>query len=171
MNGSDAIRTAMCCIFDRIIDALRQLTYSSEPDIDFVDCLCMALRLNRAEIWNKVVEEIPEPKGWARLQSDGSTATPAKKKPMKSSTALAGEPESSEEELPATRYKYQEYEIFVSPGLGGEQYGTFRVSDGGSGVKRIVSKKMPMVADRNEAQRNLDRFADASGLDKIVGEE
>lgn len=163
MNGTDAIQTAVYGVFDRIIDQLRQLTYSSAPDVSFPDNLCIALKLDRESIWSKVLEEIPESKAWTKLKPDETPKTAAAKK--------KSEKQIPEEELPATRYDYQGHEIFVSAGLGGKEYGTFRVSNGGSGLKRIVSKKMPMVADRNEAQRNLDKFASDNSLKKTASEE
>lgn len=162
MNGVDAIRSAVYGVFDRIVDQLRQLTYSSDPEVEFPNNLCAALKLDRETIWTKVIEEIPEPKSWAKLDTDGKPKTSASKK--KTRKTEKQEEVGSSEELPATRYNYRGHEIFVSAGLGGKEFGTFRVSNGGSGLKRIVSKKMPMVSDKNEAQRNLDKFAKDKSL-------
>jgi ParB/RepB/Spo0J family partition protein len=170
MNGSDAIQTAAYCVFDRIVDQLRQLTYASEPDFEFANNLCTALKLDRDAIWNKVLEEIPEPKGWANLNADGKLKKVTTKKKKSISDLIEGVP-IDESALPATRYNYQEHEIFVSAGLGGKEFGTFRMSNGGSGLKRIVSKKMPMVADRNEAQQNLDKFAKDNRLEEMDSKE
>jgi ParB/RepB/Spo0J family partition protein len=163
LNGQEALIDAMYCVFDRIVDQLRQLTYCPKPDIDFPNNLCAALRLDHEAIWNKVLEEIPEPKAWAKLEGHEAPKTVPKKKKLSDlvdeEIAADSYDTHSVNDLPATRYNYQEKEIFVSAGLGGKQYGTFRVSNGGSGVKRIVSKNMPMISDRKEAQRNLDKFA------------
>jgi ParB/RepB/Spo0J family partition protein len=76
----DAIQTAAYCAFDRIIDNLRQLTHQQQPQVDFAHNLCAALKLDREIIWNKVLEEIPEPKGWAKLGEDGAKKAAATKK-------------------------------------------------------------------------------------------
>lgn len=162
MNGGGAGSAAAYGAFDRIVGELRWIANSAEPDIGFVNNCCAALRLDREAIWGKVVAEIPEPKSWAKLAEDTTPkAQPKKKKPGKTIAALI---DKDADDLPAKRYDYHGREIFVSAGLEGKEYGTFRVSDGGSGIKRIVSKKMPMTADRNEAQRNLDTFAADNGL-------
>lgn len=151
MNGADAMRTAAYGAFDRIIDNLRQLTYVQKPQVEFADKLCEALKLDRAAIWNEVISEIPEPKSWANLKADGTLKKKSKKPVTDMVEAITSE------DVPATHYNYQGHDIFVSSGLGGKTFGTFRKSNGG--IKRIVSKKLPMIADFNEAQRNLDKFA------------
>ncbi len=174
-NGPDAIQAAAYCAFDRIVDSLHQLTYQQQPKIDFPNNLCTALKLDRESIWAKVLEEIPEPKSWAKLEVDETPKVAVKKKKL---SDLVDDESTADHDktdplgkLPTTRYKYQKYEIFVSAGLGGKEYGTFRKSNGGSGLKRIVSKKMPMVADRNEAQRNLDKFANDNRLEVVPSTE
>lgn len=52
--------------------------------------------------------------------------------------------------------------VKVAAGLGGDSYGAFIVNPGGS-LKRIVSPALPMVADRAQAQRNLDEYAARKG--------
>ncbi|MCG3212585.1 MAG: hypothetical protein FOGNACKC_06255 [Anaerolineae bacterium] len=52
--------------------------------------------------------------------------------------------------------------VKVAAGLGGDSYGAFIVKPGGS-LKRIVSPALPMVADRAQAQRNLDKYATRKG--------
>ena len=54
-------------------------------------------------------------------------------------------------------------ELFVSAGLGGNEYGTFWCSHTG-GMHRVKSPAMPMVATREEAQANLDTWAEKKGL-------
>jgi ParB/RepB/Spo0J family partition protein len=83
LNGMEALIDALFCVFDRIIDQLRQLTYAPEPQVDFANHLCAALRLDREAIWNKCVEEIPEPKAWANLKADGTKKAAAAKKKSK----------------------------------------------------------------------------------------
>jgi hypothetical protein len=177
-TGPDAIQAAAYCAFDRIIDSLRQLTYQQQPQIDFANNLCAALKLDRETIWNKVLEEIPEPKGWAKLgEAEAKKVAAVKKRGRKSKPRGRGDADCSPDgagpvgKLPATRYNYQGHGIFVSAGLGGKEFGTFRKSNGGSGLKRIVSKKLPMVADRNEAQRNLDKFAADNRLEEVSSTE
>jgi ParB/RepB/Spo0J family partition protein len=102
-----------------------------------------------------------DPCSWAEPDLCSACHEKAQKKTVKSS-------KQTKEKTPkglinieylSTSYTYQGHKIFVDAGLGGEQFGTFRVSDGGSGRKRIVTQGMPMVNDRQEAQKNLDRFA------------
>jgi ParB/RepB/Spo0J family partition protein len=90
MNGSDAQRIALFGTFNMIIDQLRQLTYAPKPDIDFPDSLCAALRLDREEIWSKVLEEIPVPKSWEKLE-DKSESKPKKKRGKKAVSELVDE--------------------------------------------------------------------------------
>lgn len=80
MNGGDAIRVVAYCAFDRIINQLRQITNSSEPCIGFPNKLCTALKLDREAIWKKVLEEIPEPKAWAKLEENKIEPKGAQKK-------------------------------------------------------------------------------------------
>ena len=53
--------------------------------------------------------------------------------------------------------------IFVTYGLSPETFGTFKVKKSGS-LERIKSPDMPMVGDRDEAQLNLDRWAEKQRL-------
>lgn len=53
--------------------------------------------------------------------------------------------------------------VFVTYGLTPEIFGTFKVKPNGS-LKRIMSSDMPMTKDRDEAQRNLDRWAEKNKL-------
>ena len=69
MDGCSAIQASVYGVFNKIVDELRQLTYSTEPDIEFPNHLCFALKLDREAIWSKCVEEIPEPKSWAKLEA------------------------------------------------------------------------------------------------------
>lgn len=78
MNGADAQRIALYGAFDRIVDQLRQITYAPKPDIGFADNLCVALKLNRDDIWNKVLEEIPVPKSWAKIEQKPEAKSKAK---------------------------------------------------------------------------------------------
>ena len=55
--------------------------------------------------------------------------------------------------------------LFVSAGLG-DEYGTFWRSASG-GLHRVKSPAMPMVASREEAQRNLDAWAEKKGLKPV----
>lgn len=61
-------------------------------------------------------------------------------------------------------------EVFVSKGLWGKdgqtQYGTFWRSPSG-GLHRVKSPAMPMVATREEAQANLDAWAEKKGLQLV----
>ncbi|MCL4440447.1 MAG: hypothetical protein M1609_07630 [Firmicutes bacterium] len=82
-------------------------------------------------------------------------------------------PEVESEELPARRYLDKNGKvIFVSDGLwssGDEkEYGTFWESVSG-GHHRVKTQAMPMVASQEEAQRNLDAWAEKNGL-QLVGE-
>lgn len=61
-------------------------------------------------------------------------------------------------------------EIFVSAGIGGEEYGTFWRSHTG-GLHRVKSPAMPMVSSRNEAQKNLDAWAEGKGLQQVEAAE
>ncbi|MBV4415120.1 hypothetical protein KM792_13755 [Clostridium tyrobutyricum] len=56
-------------------------------------------------------------------------------------------------------------EIFVSTGLG-SQYGTFRKSKNG-GLHRVKSPAMPMISSKDEAQKNLDLWAEKNSLELI----
>lgn len=55
--------------------------------------------------------------------------------------------------------------IFVSAGLGFDQYGSFRKSNSG-GLRRVKSPMMPMVESKEIAQKNLDAWAIKNGLKK-----
>jgi ParB/RepB/Spo0J family partition protein len=83
MNGSDAATAAVRGAFDRMCDALKQLTYSAAPNIEFPDSVCAALRLDREAIWKKVLEEIPEPKAWVKAQTAEPEKPLTKKKKAK----------------------------------------------------------------------------------------
>lgn len=72
MDGCSAIQASVYGVFDKIVDQLRQLTYSPEPDIEFLNNLCYALKLDREAIWTKCLEEIPEPKSWAKLEASAN---------------------------------------------------------------------------------------------------
>lgn len=61
-------------------------------------------------------------------------------------------------------------EIFVSTGLGGDTFGSFRRSPTG-GLHRVKSPAMPMVATREEAQANLDAWAKKKGLQPVEHEQ
>jgi len=79
-----------------------------------------------------------------------------------------------EEDLLARSYQDKNgHVIFVSAGLwsesGGEEYGTFWRSEAG-GLHRVKSQAMPMTPSREEAQRNLDAWADKNGLQPINGD-
>lgn len=54
-------------------------------------------------------------------------------------------------------------EIFVSEGLGMKEYGSFRKSKSG-GLHRVKSPMMPMVSSGEEAQENVDLWAEKNGL-------
>jgi hypothetical protein len=62
------------------------------------------------------------------------------------------------------RYVYKGDVIFVSKGIGGDLYGTFKKTKSGGGIRRIVTTKMPMVSSEQEAQENLDSFAESRNL-------
>jgi hypothetical protein len=73
--------------------------------------------------------------------------------------------QSGPAELPPTEYIHAVFGvIFVNAGLDSDTFGTFRRKPTGS-LKRVVSKDMPKVVDRNEAQDNLDRWAAKHKLD------
>lgn len=55
--------------------------------------------------------------------------------------------------------------IFVAQGLG-DKFGTFWQSHAG-GLHRVKSPAMPMVTTREEAQANLDAYAQARGLEMV----
>lgn len=55
--------------------------------------------------------------------------------------------------------------IFVAQGLG-DKFGTFWRSSSG-GLHRVKSPAMPMVTTREEAQANLDAYAQARGLEMV----
>jgi hypothetical protein len=54
--------------------------------------------------------------------------------------------------------------LFVSQGLGLNEWGTFRKNPRTMGHHRVKSPMMPMVATMEEAQRNLDAYAKKNGL-------
>jgi hypothetical protein len=72
LNGAEALMDCLYGIFDRLIDKLRQQTNMPKPEIEFCDNVCKALGFDRDAIWSKVVEEIPEPKSWAKNKKDAS---------------------------------------------------------------------------------------------------
>jgi len=57
--------------------------------------------------------------------------------------------------------------IFVSTGLGGSEFGTFWETAGGFGKHRVKTQAMPMVTSREEAQKNLDAWAEKNGLQLV----
>lgn len=78
-------------------------------------------------------------------------------------------------ELPARRYLDKNGRtIFVSEGLwsssGEKEYGTFWQSASG-GNHRVKTQAMPMVGTWEEAQRNLDTWAEKNGLQPVEPEE
>jgi hypothetical protein len=79
---------------------------------------------------------------------------------------------TKEDPLPANRYRQEDgTTLFVDDGIGnGREWGTFYEKANGS-LKRVVSKAMPMVPDRNEAQRNLDKWAQSHGLPLAADDE
>lgn len=56
--------------------------------------------------------------------------------------------------------------IFISQGLSANEYGSFRKSESG-GLHRVKSPMMPMVNSREQAQKNLDLWAQKNQLRKI----
>lgn len=96
---------------------------------------------------------------------NGNREKPTRKKKSKPADLVNDEPPGAD--MAAARYRFNGHGIFVSAGIGGKEFGTFRVSDGGGGITRIKAKSMPMVKDWDEAQRNLDAFAAGKGLEKI----
>lgn len=54
-------------------------------------------------------------------------------------------------------------EIFVAAGLGGDTFGSFRCKPNGS-LQRVKSPAMPMVDSREEAEKNLQAWAEKKGL-------
>ncbi|MBT8491150.1 MAG: ParB/RepB/Spo0J family partition protein [Deltaproteobacteria bacterium] len=168
MNGGEAIRSSVYGAFDRIVDRLRETAGSPDPDVAFTDNLCNALRINREDIWSKVIEEIPEPASWAKPKKD-DTLKPKKAgkiKACKKVSDLVDDKDSGE--LPAKRYEYRGREIFVTHGLNENQFGTFFANDKETSLHRVKSKIMPMVSDKNEAQRNLDLFAKDKQLSEVA---
>lgn len=127
-------------ICERITHVLRQELSSFTPSKKVAGMICELLHLDAGAAWERAVKEVPEPKAWAKLKD--AEPEPAKVK----------------------RYIYKGEEIFVSAGLGGAQYGTFKKSKGGSGVQRIKSPNLPMVDSMEEAQENLDEFAQDRNL-------
>ncbi|TEB13390.1 ParB/RepB/Spo0J family partition protein [Pelotomaculum propionicicum] len=61
-------------------------------------------------------------------------------------------------------------EVFASDGIGGETFGTFWRSPSG-GLHRVKSPAMPMVATREEAQKNLDAWAEKKGLKQFGSDQ
>lgn len=77
-------------------------------------------------------------------------------------------------EIPARRYLDKNGRIiFVDHGLwsksGETEYGTFWQSASG-GHHRVKTQAMPMVTSREEAQRNLDAWAEKNGLQPVEGD-
>ena len=73
-------------------------------------------------------------------------------------------------DLPATRYLDKNgHVIFVSTGLGGSEFGTFWETAGGFSKHRVKTPAMPMTPSREEAQRNLDAWAEKNGLQPVDG--
>lgn len=67
----------------------------------------------------------------------------------------------------AAAYIHDGKEIFVSAGLNLNQFGTFWRSNSG-GLHRVQAPAMPMVGTAEEAQRNLDDWAEKKGLSTAV---
>lgn len=90
-------------------------------------------------------------------------------------TETAPEPEPEDGAFPGgNRYEYASpndglVEIFVAAGLGGDTYGTFYRKPNGS-LKRITSSNLPMRDLPENAQADLDAYAEKRGL-KLVGAE
>lgn len=105
MNGGDAIRIAAYGAFHRIVDQLRQCANVPKPDVKFPDALCEALRLDRDAVWAKVIEEIPEPKGWGKIREDGEEKPEKAKRgrKRKSIAALVDEEDGDAENDPESR--------------------------------------------------------------------
>lgn len=57
-------------------------------------------------------------------------------------------------------------EVFISAGLGSNEYGSFRKSKSG-GLHRVKSSMMPMVSFKEEAQKNLDLWANKNKLQSV----
>lgn len=55
-------------VFDMMVEVLRQKTYVETPSTDLPDFICEVLKLNRNEIWEKVEEELPEPRTWRKAE-------------------------------------------------------------------------------------------------------
>jgi ParB/RepB/Spo0J family partition protein len=184
------------CLAPKIIAQLHQETGYTSPEKKHGDIFKDWLGIACEKLYAEAVEEIPEPKSWAKEGAekktwikteikdrvcrvcgctetnpclDDETGGPcswveadlcsacADRKKIKQSLGRSGSSTGA-------RYLLDGDEIFVSSGLGGEQFGTFRVSDGGSGIKRIVAKSMPMVFNQEEAQENLNNFASSKNL-------
>ena len=70
----------------------------------------------------------------------------------------------NEERVSGAVYIQDGCAVLVSDGISrGESFGTFKIKASGS-LKRVISKDMPMVSTREEAQKNLDRWAEKNGL-------
>lgn len=84
---------------------------------------------------------------------------------------ISEKPTNSEEESaePRSYIDADNRPIFVEAGLGGKEYGSFRRRASGS-LERVKSSKMPMVESRDEAQRNLDKWAQAHKLLEVPDE-
>jgi ParB/RepB/Spo0J family partition protein len=146
------------CVIPKIMDRLNAECTGQTVKATYAEQVCEWFDMSSENIKEAVLKEIPEPKSWAKENET---------KPDKSETkALKKETKSVDFET--KRYIFNGQEIFISAGLGGSEYGTFRVSDGGSGIKRIVAKSMPMVKDKDEAQRNLEAFAAEKFLPESV---
>lgn len=61
-------------------------------------------------------------------------------------------------------------EVFVDSGLSLVSWGTFYQQKNGN-LKRLRSFAMPMVADRDHAQANLDAWAKSLGLAEVESME
>lgn len=178
--------------FERVAGELRGESMNTTPDREFTDKLCDALHLNKEVLWAEILEENPEPKSWAK--EEPATKKPKAKAAVNSKTTerkcrVCGCTEDDcsqciektgtvcrwvEDDLCSAcvdatgkRYLYHGEEIFVSPGLGGKEFGTFKKTKSGAGIKRIVIDAMPMVPDRERAQANLDNFAVEKKLEAV----
>lgn len=60
---------AAVCVFPRIIDKLRLMAAAQKVDLEYVEDVCRLLHLDQPALWQMVLDEIPEPKSWAKLKT------------------------------------------------------------------------------------------------------
>jgi ParB family chromosome partitioning protein len=155
----------------------------------FADRVCKFLDWDANFMKMKIEDETPEPKAWASQEAAEPAAPAIEQKKSKKSAVRACRVCGCTETTPCIdevgdtcswaerdlcsacvgkeggdRYEYNGETVFVSPGIGGKEFGTFKKTKSGAGIKRIVSKDLPMVSSREEAQRMLDAFAEKHGL-------